>query len=262
MVRYLRLYLHFLRFSFSKAMEFRFDFCFRIVMDLVWYLVNLSFFRVLYLHTPLLGGWSEDQALVFLATLFLSDALNMSIFANNMWWFPIFVNQGDLDYYLVRPVSTLFFLSLRDFAANSFVNLLMTMAFLGWVLARHPEPLAAINLAAYGLLVAGGVLVHYLLEMLFMIPVFWLHQGAGLREISWSLNRYSQYPDGIYTGWTRRVLVSLLPFALIASFPTRALLAPDPGPVVLHTLAVLVGLGAAVAALWNRGLRSYASASS
>ncbi len=262
MTRYLRLYLHFLRFSFSRAMEFRFDFGFRIVMDVVWYLNNLALYGVLYRHTSLLGGWNEDQSLVFLGTLFLADALNMTIFANNMWWFPIFVNQGDLDYYLVRPVSSLFFLSFRDFAANSFVNLLMTFGFMAWALARYPGELGAVNLAIWAVMLAGGVILHWLVELCFLIPVFWLHQGTGLRDIAWSLNRYSQYPDGIYTGWMRRIVVSLLPFALMASFPCRALFSSDPWPVLLHTTVVVAGFSIFVAWLWDRGLRSYSSASS
>jgi len=96
---------------------------------------------VLFLHTPLFGGWNADQMLVFLSALFLADALNMTVFASNMWWLPFFVNRGDLDYYLVRPVSSLFFLSLRDFAANSFVNLLLTLAFVVWVLWSYPGSL-------------------------------------------------------------------------------------------------------------------------
>lgn len=262
MLRYARLYAYFLRFSFSRAMEFRFDFFFRIVMDVVWYVVNLAFFRTLYLHTDLLGGWSREQMVVFLATLFLADALNMSIFANNMWWFPVFVNRGDLDYYLTRPVSSLFFLSLRDFAANSFVNLVMTVAFLGWVLGTYPAPLPAGNLACYGAMVVLGLLVHYLLQLVFLVPVFWMHQGAGLREISWALNRYSHYPDGIFHGWARRLLTGILPFALIASFPTRALFAAEPLPLLGHMVAVVAGLGVVASALWARGLRSYSSASS
>ena len=262
MTRYLRLYAHFLRFSFSRAMEFRFDFFFRIVMDVIWYGVNLAFFRVLYLHTPLLGGWGEAEALVFLATLFLSDALHMTVFANNMWWFPHYVNRGDLDYYLVRPCSSLFFLSLRDFAANSSVNLLLTVGFAGWVLARYPGGFPPAHLALYLLLVPLGVVIHYLCEMVFLIPVFWIHQGAGLRGVHYALNKYSQYPDGIYTGWTRRLLTSIVPFALIASFPTRALLGDDPWGVALHMVAVFFGMGAAVAAFWRTGLRAYASASS
>ena len=114
MGRYLRLYLSFVRFSFSRAMEFRVDFFFRVVMDVVFYAMQLAFFTVLYRHTELVGGWDLDQILIFVSGFFLVDALHMTIFASNMWWLPMMVNKGDLDYYLVRPVSSLFFLSLRD----------------------------------------------------------------------------------------------------------------------------------------------------
>lgn len=262
MTRYLRLYAYFLRFSFSRAMEFRFDFFFRVVMDCVWYGVNLAFFRVLFLHTPLLGGWSDAQVLVFLATLFLQDALHMAILANNMWHMPDKINRGELDYMLVRPVSPLFFISLRDFAANSFVNVLIAGGFLAWVLARHPDPLPALNLGLYFFALWGGLLVHYLCELIFLIPVFWMQQGQGLRQVMWSLNRYSQYPDGIFTGWGRRLLTTLLPLALIASYPTRVLLDPDPWPLAGHMAAVILAFGAVTALAWTRGLKAYASASS
>ena len=57
-MRYLRLYAHFMRFSFSRAMEFRLDFFFRIFMDTLWYAHHLVFFWVVYRHTSLLGGWT------------------------------------------------------------------------------------------------------------------------------------------------------------------------------------------------------------
>ena len=56
MRRYLRLYLHFVRFSFSRAFEFRVDFWFRVVMDCAFYAVNLAFFTLLYGQTPTIGG--------------------------------------------------------------------------------------------------------------------------------------------------------------------------------------------------------------
>ena len=43
MTRYLRLYAYFLRFSFSRALEFRVDFFFRVIMDTAFYAVNLGF---------------------------------------------------------------------------------------------------------------------------------------------------------------------------------------------------------------------------
>jgi ABC-2 type transport system permease protein len=262
MTRYVRLYGYFLRFSFSRAMEFRLDFFFRIGMDVFWYAVNLIFFWVLYRHTPVLGGWTFDQTLVFAAGVFVGDAIHMTMFSNNTWWFPIFVNKGDLDYYLVRPVSSLFFLSLRDFAANSFVNLCIAFGVLVWALARYPEPLAFGALLAYALLMAVGFFINYVAQMVFLVPVFWMHSGTGLRDTWFALEQYASRPDAIYTGWLRRVLTSILPFAIIVSFPTRALFGGDILSLFLHMGAVAAAGFLVLLALWRLGLRAYGSASS
>ncbi len=262
MLRYARLYANFLRFSFSRAMEFRLDFFFRIGMDAVWYLVQLGFFRILYLHTPVFGGWDFDQVFVFVAGVFVADAIHMTVFANNMWWFPILVNKGDLDYYLVRPVSSLFFLSLRDFAANSFVNLLMAIGILVYAVWSYPAALGAGSILLYLMLLGLGIALHYVIHMVFLLPVFWMHAGAGLREIFFSLDQYGMRPDGIFRGWIRRVIVTVLPFALIVSFPTRALFGGDRAAIVLHSLAVLVGAALVLGLFWRLALRSYSSASS
>ncbi|MHC4548377.1 MAG: ABC transporter permease [Planctomycetota bacterium] len=262
MWRYLRLYLYFMRFSFSRAMEFRFDFFFRVGMDIIWYGIHLAFFTVLFRHTGLLGGWDLDQCLVFAASLFVTDAIQMTVFSNNLWWLPIFVNRGDVDYYLVRPVSSLFFLSTRDFAANSFLNLVLAIGVLIWALVRYPEPFTAGQLTLFIGLLLAGALLSYVVQMIFIIPVFWLQSRAGLREISWSFSRFGSRPHRIYTGWVRRVLVSVLPYAFMASYPVFMLLEGMTPRLLLHTAAVVVGPFLFMLWFWSRALRSYASASS
>lgn len=262
MRRYLRLYAYFLRFSFSRAMEFRLDFFFRIGMDALWYLVHIAFFTVIFSHTGVLGGWTYDEVLIFAASIFLMDSLQMTMFSNNLWWLPIFVNKGDLDYYLVRPVSSLFFLSLRDFAANSFMNLLLAIGILVWAIARFPEPLGAGRIAVYVILQLSGVLLFYTMSMIFILPVFWMQGRTGIRNIFWSLHRLSMRPHRIYTGIVRRLLVSVLPFALIASFPTMALVEGVSLEILVHMAAVIGAAFLLMLLLWKKALRSYASASS
>ena len=262
MVRYLRLYLYFLRFSFSKALQFRLDFFFRVGMDIVWYAVNLTFFGVLFAHTRELGGWTWDQMLVFAGAIFVSDALFMSVFSNNCWWLPILVNKGDLDYHLVRPVSSLFMLSLREFAANSFLNLLMAIGIFTWMLARYPGGFGPGRVALYVFLILVGVLLKYALQMFFLIPVFWLHTAHGLRELFFSFDRISSRPDGIFQGFVGRMLTSVLPFALIVSWPTRALFEGSSWPLTLRIVGITALTLLLMAAFWRRGLKAYASASS
>lgn len=261
-MRYVRLYLYFIRFSLSRAFEFRVDFYFRVAMDCIYYAVSIAFFAVLYTRTGLVGGWTVDQAYVFACGFMFVDAVFMTVFANNLWMLPIFVNKGDLDYYLVRPVSSLFFLSLREFAANSFLNLVIAGGLVAWSLLRYPEPIGPARAAVFVLLLLDGVFVTYLLRLLFITPVFWLHSGRGLDELHFSMEKLGERPHQIYTGWLRGMLLTVVPFAFLSSVPSHVLFEGLTAARLLHIAAVTAGLFAVAVWFWRRGLRAYSSASS
>ena len=262
MRRYLRLYLYFLRFSFSRALEYRMDFWFRIVMDTTFYAVELLFFPVLYQHTKLLGGWTLDQVFIFVSGYLVIDAIHMTVFSNNMWWLSIFVNKGDLDYYLVRPVSSLFFLSTRDFAANSFVNLLMAGGILAWSLIRYPGTLGSTNITWFLFLVLNGAFLYYILHMCFIIPVFWTHTSRGMVMAFFAVGKMMERPDQIFRGWLRRVLVTVLPLSVVVSLPARVLFEGPTPEKIVHILGVTACAFLFMAWFWRLALRSYSSASS
>lgn len=261
-MRYLRLYLYCIRFSFSRAMEFRLDFFFRIVMDIIFYLVQFIFFKVIYLHTPILGGWSENEIILFVAGYLFIDALNMTIFSNNCWAIPMYINRGDLDFYLTKPVSSLFFLSLRDFAANSFINLLFTIAIIIWAITSSPLELSSFNIFLYFVFLIIGTILYYIVHMFFILCVFWTGSGRGFGDLFYAFSHVVERPDRIYKGVLRKIFTTALPFAIMASFPTRILLGEDFINVIIHMLLVTFILFIIMVSVWKKGLKSYASASS
>lgn len=262
MKRYFRLYLYFLQFSFSKAMEFRLDFSFRIIMDIFYYGVNILLFKVLYLHTDLIVGWTQEQMMIFVASYLLVDAINMTIFSTNMWWIPYYINRGELDYYLIRPVSPLFFLSLREFSANSFVNLLMALGFFVYALSSYSGSFSFLELLGLIVLLLNGTLIYYCIQMCMILPVFWTQSARGFADLFYSMGIAMERPDRIYRGWLRSVFTIILPFALIASFPVRVFLEGFDNMTMLHLIIVTVGLWIVMLTIWRKGLKNYSSASS
>jgi ABC-2 type transport system permease protein len=262
MKRYLRLYLYFLQFSFSKAMEFRLDFSFRIIMDVIYYVINIMLFKVLFLHTDIIGGWTEEQTMVFVASYLLVDAINMTIFSTNMWWLPHYVNRGDLDYYLIRPVSPLFFLSLREFSANSFINLLIAGGFFIYSIATYTSPWTLWQVLGLMTLLINGALLYYCIQMIMILPVFWTQSSKGFIDLFFTLGLAMERPDRIFKGWLRVLFTVFLPFALIASFPARIFIEGFELTTFLHLTVVSLGIWITMLLLWRWGLKNYASASS
>lgn len=262
MFRYLKLYAYFIRFSFSKALEFRFDFTFRIFMDLLYYGVNIFFYMVIYDHTNLLGGWTREQALVFVGAFIFIDALNMTLFSNNLWWFPYYVNRGDLDYYLIRPVSSLFFLSLREFAVNSLVNLIAAVFILSWAIGNLPQTVTTFQVSWFIILLFLGTFLHYSVRILTILPVFWMHAQRGMEGLFWTMSRFMERPDRIFSGPVRAILLSVLPFSVMASFPARLFLEGFDWAIFFHMVGLCCFFFSAVLLVWNLALRAYSSASS
>jgi ABC-2 type transport system permease protein len=262
MKRYFMLYLYFLRFSFSKALEFRLDFTFRIVMDLIYYAVNILFFQVVFLHTPIIGGWNQEQMMIFVATYLLIDAISMTVFSSNMWWMPYFINRGELDYYLIRPVSPLFFLSLRDFSANSFVNLVIASGFFFYSIAHYSGIYQIGDLILLCLLVLNGVMIYYCCQMIMVLPVFWTQSSKGFMDLFFTMGQAMERPDRVYKGALRIVFTTIIPFALIASFPARMFIEKFDWMTFGHLAIVSIIFWIILLKLWNAGLRAYSSASS
>jgi ABC-2 type transport system permease protein len=231
-------------------------------MDAMYYVVNIAFFKIIYLHTSDIAGWTESQVMVFVSGYLVLDGLQMTVLSNNLWMLPQLVNRGDLDYYLLRPVSSLFFLSLRDFAANSFLNLTLAVGFMVYSIAHYDGPWSVGSLILYLFFLLNGLLLYFFLRLLAVLPVFWTGSGQGLDLLVWHFSRFLERPDGIFSGPIRRILTTVLPYCLMVSFPARLFFEGWSTTVVLHLLAVTAVFTLVTGKLWSVALKHYSSASS
>ncbi len=179
-----------------------------------------------------------------------------------MWCLPFYINRGDLDYYLIRPISPLFFLSFREFSANSFINLIIASVFFLHSIFSYSGQWNGLNLLTLLLLLINGTFVMYCLQMLMILPVFWTQSTKGFIDLFYALGLAMERPDKIFRGWLRILFTFVVPFALIASYPARYFIDGFEKKVFIQLISVSVFLWIIVLVLWKKGLRNYASASS
>src|ERR1700754_210090 len=123
MMRYLRLWAAFFRNCFARELEFRGHIAMHFLLDMTWYSVQVALFEVIYLNTENVAGMNHGEMIVFLGSLFITDSINEILFAPNFSRFPRLVAAGELDFYLIKPVSTFFMSFTRYMLISSWLNL-------------------------------------------------------------------------------------------------------------------------------------------
>jgi ABC-2 type transport system permease protein len=231
-------------------------------MDIVFYLVIIAFYQVIFLHTDALGGWNQAQIQVFVASVMVVDAIYMTVFANNCWWFPILVNRGDLDFLLTRPVSPFFIIGFKDFSWNSMINLIIAIGYLVWSISEYPAEFGFIQCSIYALLILNGSFVFFLTTMAFMMPVFWTHSDRGLWPLYLAICKAMEKPEAIFPSFFRHVFTFIFPFFIMTSYPLEFLFGTEPAKIAFTVLIFTLFFTWIFSLLWKRALQSYGSASS
>ena len=259
---YLRIWLAGARYSIVRTMMFRGDFLIWSLVELFWMSVNILLVAVIFEHTPTLAGWNEYQMILLLGTSMLIQRLLFGFFWSSLFELGRNVRSGAFDFFLAQPGHPLFMASTRKLDPDGLVNALVAIGIVIYAAQRlhlHPSPL---DIALYALLILAGLVIHFSMLVLSMSLTFWLTSAQGIEGSYFSLVDFSRLPREALRGISRVLFVWVLPVVVVSNVPARTLLNGFQPKWVLWLLIVAALWFALAVAVFNRGLRRYASASS
>lgn len=262
--RYAGLYAALWRNSLVREMSFKTNFLLWIVVELLWFALQLAFVAVIYQHTDRIATWSKWQVVMLMGASQFIQQLFTALFLINCSNLSELVRTGRLDFLLLLPVNTRFLVSVRQVDLGAFVNAaasLGVMAFAARQLHFVPQPAALLGFAG---LVVVGILIHYSLMSLLAMICFWTVRAQGIVFGYYNLFQIARMPDAAFRpGMFKAVFTFALPMLLVANVPVKLLLDRLESP---REIALLLGMAAVCflvsVAGWRRALRQYTSASS
>src|SRR5437764_7647640 len=159
--RYLSIYAGLWKNSVTREMIFKSNFLLWIIVELLWFGLQLSLIGVLYLHTDHIGTWTKWQVVMLIGGSHFIQQIFQAFFLINCTNLSELVRTGKLDFLLLLPVNTRFVVSLRQVDLGAFVNAGFAVAVMTY--AAHQmrlEPTFG-QMAGFLVLCAAGVLMHY-----------------------------------------------------------------------------------------------------
>lgn len=261
LVKYSRLFKAFFKASLVADLEYRANFATRILTDVIWYAAQILTFETLFRVTDRIGDWNLEQMRVFLGILFVVDAVYMILFSENLDFMSDKVRKGEVDLLLAKPVNSQFMISCQRINTAIFGNLLLGIGWLIFALVNLPN-FDWMRILWLLILIPTGILSLYSIRFIFCSLALIFTRADSIQYLWFQLYRLGMRPDSIYVPWLKVVVLTVLPVAVIASVPARAVL--DPPHYWLFAWVILwAGMILYFShRFWNYCLRNYASASS
>jgi len=263
LARYADVYAALWKNSVLREMAFKVNFTLWIVVELLWFALQLAFMGVVYQHTDAIGDWTKWEVVLLVGISHFIQQIFQAFFLTNLVQLSEHVRTGRLDFMLLLPVNTRFILSLRQVDLGGFVNAASALAVMGFALAQLGRWPSLAQLCGALVLLAAGVLIHYALMFLLATVSFWTVRAQGIVWGYYSLFNISRLPDAAMRGFFKAVFTFAIPVLLVANVPARLLADKLGSP---WHLALVLGLCLACQlaseAAWRFSVRHYASASS
>ena len=257
-------YLHILGLFWSTAiaaeLEYRINFLISTLTSLGNLIGSLFGLFLFYRTGYTFQGWSWEEALVILGIFTLLQGFSTMFLIPNLNRIVEHVQQGTLDFILLKPISSQFWLSFRTISPWGLPDLF----FSGILIAYAGERL---NLTITNYLVSLPPLVFGLVSLYslwFMLGAtsIWFVKIYNVTEVLRGLLEAGRFPMVAYPAAYRFFFTFVVPVAFLTTVPAQAMLGRSQWSWVIGAGILALGLLFASSIFWRFALRFYTSASS
>lgn len=261
MRRYLRVYRTFFLSSIARELEFRANFFAKVSQNLVWVAFGVLILLVIYANTDSVAGWTRGDAMILMGTTFLLQAV-LGAFFMALMEIPEQVRRGTLDYILVRPLDSQYWVSMRKFHFEQTGVLLASGAILA-IGVRQAEIFPTLaQWSTFATLGICAIAIFYSLSLLLMTLGIWFVRVENLWVLGDTVLQIARYPIDIYGPSLQRAFTYFVPLAFLATIPSRQL--TRGADLTLTGLGIVWTFAFFLMArgFWRFSVRNYSSASS
>lgn len=258
------LYYRINRLNLKAQAAYRGEFVLGLLFGLVWQGSMVLFAGVLLLHFPGLGGWTQGDVLLIASMRLVSHSF-YGVFFSNIAMLSMFVQEGRMDGWLLRPMRVFRQVLLTQFRVNAFGDLLAGVGIfvlaifrlhIGWT------PDKALYVVAG---VIGGTMVEAGVQTLLAIGS--LRFTGMFNWTSWvdqTVSTFGNYPLNVLPSPAKDALTFVFPVAFIAYLPAAVVTGHTAStglPLWLTAASPAIGVAFffAAKAVWYHSLRFYQS---
>jgi len=258
--RYLRVLGLFWATAVAAELEYRINFVVAALSSLGSLAGSLFGLFLFYQGGYQFRGWSWEAALLVLGIFTLLQGLSATLLSPNLSRIVKQVQDGTLDFVLLKPVSSQFWLSTRTISPWGLPDVLFGLGIIGYGGSRLGLGWGNYLLGVPPLLC--GLLSLYSLWFMLGATSIWFVKIYNVTEVLRGLLEAGRFPIAAYPVAYRVFFTFIIPVSFLTTVPAQAMLNRGSSGWLLAAAGLAVGLLQVSRWFWRFALRHYTSASS
>lgn len=260
MKRYLQVLRLFWSTAIAAELEYRLNFLIASLSSLGNLTGSLFGLFLFYRTGYTFQGWSWEEALVILGIFTLLQGVSATFLVPNLNRIVGHVQQGTLDFVLLKPISSQFWLSSRSISPWGMPDLIFGVVLIAY--AGSQLGLGLNNYLISAIPIFFGIISLYSLWFMLGATSIWFVKIYNVTEVLRGLLEAGRFPMVAYPATYRFFFTFIVPVAFLTTVPAEAMLGRSQVVWLVGAGALALGLLLASGIFWRFALRFYTSASS
>ena len=260
--KYLKVYTKFLHTSLASELEYKTN----IIIDLITAILSLigSIFllSIFFQNNRSIGGWEFEEALIIQGIYTILNGITNTWFNPNLTEIVKHIREGTLDFVLLKPIDSQFFISLKKINPSGFLEIMLGFCLLLFCIRINQINLNLSFLTLSLITIICSICILYSLWFLISATTIWFVKTWNATEVLRSFLYIGRFPLNSFSFSLRIFFSVFIPIAFITTIPSEVFLGLSNFWKILLEIIVAAVFLMTSRKFWAFALKFYSSASS
>ena len=260
--KYLKVYRKFLHTSLASELEYKTNILIDLITAILSLIGSIFLLSIFFQNNGRIGGWEFEQALIIQGIYTILNGITNTWFNPNLTEIVKHIREGTLDFVLLKPIDSQFFISLKKLTPSGFLEIM-----LGFFLLLYCIKINQINFNVSFLIlclitIICSICILYSLWFFISTTTIWFVKTWNATEVLRSFLYIGRFPLNSFSFSLRIFFSVFIPIAFITTIPSEVFLGISQlWKILLEVIVAWVFLFTS-RKFWLFALRFYSSASS
>ena len=260
--KYFKVYKNFLFTSLASEFEYKTNILIDLITAILSLIGSIFLLSIFFQNKGSIGGWEFEEALIIQGIYTILNGITNTLFNPNLTEIVKHIREGTLDFVLLKPIDSQFFISLKKINPSGFLEIILGFCLLLFCIRLNQINLNFSFLTLSLITLICSICILYSLWFFISTTTIWFVKTWNATEVLRSFLYIGRFPLNSFSFPLRIFFSIFIPIAFITTIPSEVFLGLSQLWKILLEVIVASVFLITSRKFWLFALKFYSSASS